>query len=223
MCGVWGVGCGVCDAGSTCWWGYWNGNTRHLKTPQNTSKHLKTPQNTPHKTHQNTSKHLSSGQIISDFGFGPWKKAAMDFLDTFKPAYRLVEQRIGAPGMCVMCWWCVVCVGVVCCVCTPMMRKPKTHMWIYKTTHPPDTHITSTHITSIHTHPPYPHPLNTHIPSIHTPSTHTSPQYTHTLNTHITSKHNRECECSYTVAICYWWCCAYTGCVSWTTNGMLHG
>lgn len=38
------------------------------------------------------------GQIISDFGFGPWKKAAMDFLATFAPTYRLVEQRIGAPG-----------------------------------------------------------------------------------------------------------------------------
>lgn len=40
----------------------------------------------------------AAGQIVSDFGFGPWKKAAMDFLGTFTPSYRLVEQRIGAPG-----------------------------------------------------------------------------------------------------------------------------
>jgi hypothetical protein len=34
----------------------------------------------------------------SDFGIGPWKKAAMDFLDTFVESYSLVEQRIGNPG-----------------------------------------------------------------------------------------------------------------------------
>jgi len=39
-----------------------------------------------------------SGQIVSDFGIGPWKKAAYDFLDTFEPSYVLVEKRIGAPG-----------------------------------------------------------------------------------------------------------------------------
>ena len=36
------------------------------------------------------------GQVISDFGIGPWKKAAMDFLDTFTPTYTLSEKRIGA-------------------------------------------------------------------------------------------------------------------------------
>eukprot|EP00884_Botryococcus_braunii_P021948 jgi/Botrbrau1/8437/Bobra.0237s0056.1 len=39
-----------------------------------------------------------SGQVISDFGIGPWKKAAMDFLDTFLESYSLIEQRIGNPG-----------------------------------------------------------------------------------------------------------------------------
>jgi hypothetical protein len=38
------------------------------------------------------------GQVISDFGIGPWKKAAMDFLGTFLPAYFLKEKRIGSPG-----------------------------------------------------------------------------------------------------------------------------
>ena len=39
-----------------------------------------------------------SGQIVSDFGIGPWKKKAYDFLDTFEPSYSLIEKRIGAPG-----------------------------------------------------------------------------------------------------------------------------
>lgn len=37
-------------------------------------------------------------QVISDFGIGPWKKAADDFLNTFKNTYLLTEQRIGSPG-----------------------------------------------------------------------------------------------------------------------------
>lgn len=36
--------------------------------------------------------------IISDFGIGPWRKAAMDFIDTFQPTYILKEKRIGNPG-----------------------------------------------------------------------------------------------------------------------------
>jgi len=39
-----------------------------------------------------------SGAVVSDFGFGPWKKAADDFLNTFEKSYTLVEQRIGAPS-----------------------------------------------------------------------------------------------------------------------------
>ena len=38
------------------------------------------------------------GQIVSDFGFGPWKKKADDFLATFEKSYTLEEQRIGAPS-----------------------------------------------------------------------------------------------------------------------------
>ena len=37
-----------------------------------------------------------SGQIISDFGVGPWKRRAFDFLDTFAPAFHLTETRVGA-------------------------------------------------------------------------------------------------------------------------------
>lgn len=37
----------------------------------------------------------SSGQIISDFGFGPWKRQAEEFLNTFESTYILLEQRIG--------------------------------------------------------------------------------------------------------------------------------
>ncbi len=39
---------------------------------------------------------MTHGQVISDFGIGPWKRAAMDFLDTFVPSYTLAEKRIGA-------------------------------------------------------------------------------------------------------------------------------
>ena len=38
------------------------------------------------------------GQVISDFGIGPWKKAALDFLSQFNPTYFLKEKRIGSPG-----------------------------------------------------------------------------------------------------------------------------
>lgn len=39
------------------------------------------------------------GQVISDFGIGPWKKAAMDFLSQFDPpTYVHKEKRIGNPG-----------------------------------------------------------------------------------------------------------------------------
>ena len=37
-----------------------------------------------------------SGQVISDFGFGPWKRAADDFLNTFTPVFTLQERRVGA-------------------------------------------------------------------------------------------------------------------------------
>ena len=36
------------------------------------------------------------GQIVSDFGVGPWKKRATDFLSTFEPTYSLAEYRVGA-------------------------------------------------------------------------------------------------------------------------------
>jgi len=39
-----------------------------------------------------------AGQIISDFGIGPWKAEAMAFLSEFKPIYLLKETRIGSPG-----------------------------------------------------------------------------------------------------------------------------
>jgi hypothetical protein len=39
-----------------------------------------------------------AGQVISDFGIGPWKRAALDFLGTFVPTYVLKEKRIGSPG-----------------------------------------------------------------------------------------------------------------------------
>lgn len=38
------------------------------------------------------------GQVISDFGFGPWRKRAEDFLATFERSDSLVETRIGNPG-----------------------------------------------------------------------------------------------------------------------------
>lgn len=39
-----------------------------------------------------------SGQVVSDFGFGPWKKAAEEFLGKFERTYFLKEQRVGSPG-----------------------------------------------------------------------------------------------------------------------------
>ena len=42
---------------------------------------------------------LLSAQVISDFGFGPWRKAADDFLATFQPTYVLKERRVGNPGV----------------------------------------------------------------------------------------------------------------------------
>ena len=39
---------------------------------------------------------VESGQIISDFGIGPWKKRAMDVLETFESTYALTESRGGA-------------------------------------------------------------------------------------------------------------------------------
>ncbi len=44
-------------------------------------------------------------QVISDFGFGPWRKAADDFLATFEPSYALKEKRIGSPGAARLCVW----------------------------------------------------------------------------------------------------------------------
>jgi hypothetical protein len=40
----------------------------------------------------------TQGQIVSEFGIGPWRKANEDFLATFEPTYALFEQRIGAPS-----------------------------------------------------------------------------------------------------------------------------
>lgn len=39
-----------------------------------------------------------AGQVVSDFGIGPWRKAALDFLAQFLPTYSLKERRIGSPG-----------------------------------------------------------------------------------------------------------------------------
>lgn len=38
------------------------------------------------------------GQVISDFGIGPWRQAALDFLSQFPSVYYLKEKRIGNPG-----------------------------------------------------------------------------------------------------------------------------
>ncbi|PSC76084.1 Conserved oligomeric Golgi complex subunit 6 [Micractinium conductrix] len=40
----------------------------------------------------------NEGQVVSDFGIGPWKRAAEDFLGQFEPTYALKEKRIGSPG-----------------------------------------------------------------------------------------------------------------------------
>ncbi|GLJ28600.1 hypothetical protein SUGI_0563590 [Cryptomeria japonica] len=37
----------------------------------------------------------STGQVVSDFGFGPWKRQAEEFLASFEPVYVLLEQRVG--------------------------------------------------------------------------------------------------------------------------------
>ena len=37
-----------------------------------------------------------AGQVVSDFGIGPWRRRATDFLDTFETTYSLTEMRIGA-------------------------------------------------------------------------------------------------------------------------------
>lgn len=41
---------------------------------------------------------LTKGNLVSDFGIGPWKRKAEEFLATFEPVYVLEEHRIGAPG-----------------------------------------------------------------------------------------------------------------------------
>jgi hypothetical protein len=38
------------------------------------------------------------GQVVSDFGIGPWKVAALSFLDGFERSYSLRERRVGNPG-----------------------------------------------------------------------------------------------------------------------------
>ncbi|KAG1655004.1 hypothetical protein FOA52_008824 [Chlamydomonas sp. UWO 241] len=40
----------------------------------------------------------TQGQLVSEFGIGPWRKANEEFLATFEQSYFLVEQRIGAPS-----------------------------------------------------------------------------------------------------------------------------
>ena len=38
----------------------------------------------------------TKGNIVSDFGFGPWRKRNEEFVAKFKAVYSLTEQRIGA-------------------------------------------------------------------------------------------------------------------------------
>ena len=38
---------------------------------------------------------LTGGQVINDFGVGPWKRRAEAFVDSFAPAYVLEEIRVG--------------------------------------------------------------------------------------------------------------------------------
>lgn len=40
----------------------------------------------------------TSGNIVSDFGVGPWKKRAEEFIQTFHTVYALYEVRVGAPA-----------------------------------------------------------------------------------------------------------------------------
>ncbi|KAG6546740.1 hypothetical protein Mapa_011929 [Marchantia paleacea] len=37
----------------------------------------------------------SSGQVVSDFGFGPWRRQAEEFVKTFEKTYVLLELRVG--------------------------------------------------------------------------------------------------------------------------------
>ncbi|OAE22787.1 hypothetical protein AXG93_2035s1710 [Marchantia polymorpha subsp. ruderalis] len=37
----------------------------------------------------------SSGQVVSDFGFGPWRRQAEEFVNTFEKTYVLLEMRVG--------------------------------------------------------------------------------------------------------------------------------
>ncbi|KAG0576040.1 hypothetical protein KC19_5G050400 [Ceratodon purpureus] len=37
----------------------------------------------------------SSGQVVSDFGFGPWRRQAEEFVNSFENTYTLIEQRVG--------------------------------------------------------------------------------------------------------------------------------
>jgi hypothetical protein len=40
----------------------------------------------------------TEGNLVSEFGVGPWRKANEEFVATFEPSYLLYEQRIGAPS-----------------------------------------------------------------------------------------------------------------------------
>lgn len=40
----------------------------------------------------------TEGNLVSEFGIGPWRKANEEFVATFEPSYQLFEQRIGAPS-----------------------------------------------------------------------------------------------------------------------------
>jgi len=40
----------------------------------------------------------TQGNLVSEFGIGPWRKANEEFVATFEPTYSLYEQRIGAPS-----------------------------------------------------------------------------------------------------------------------------
>lgn len=40
----------------------------------------------------------TSGNIVSDFGVGPWKRRAEQFISTFQTIYALYEVRVGAPA-----------------------------------------------------------------------------------------------------------------------------
>eukprot|EP00878_Enallax_costatus_P028830 GHUV01031180.1.p1 GENE.GHUV01031180.1~~GHUV01031180.1.p1 ORF type:complete len:283 (+),score=91.74 GHUV01031180.1:214-1062(+) len=40
----------------------------------------------------------TEGNLVSELGFGPWRKANEDFIATFERSYQLYEQRVGAPS-----------------------------------------------------------------------------------------------------------------------------